>query len=81
MKFLAGFEENERTKPILSSVVHMSDQIGMMALTEGVETDEQRDFLKSIGCERAQGFFFGKPMEKDELVDFISSGKLVIADD
>ncbi len=81
MKFLAGFEENERTKPILSSVVHMSDEIGMMALSEGVETDEQREFLRSIGCERAQGYFFGKPMDKEDLVEFISSGKLVVADD
>ena len=81
MKFLAGFEENERTKPILSSVVHMSDEIGMMALSEGVETDAQREFLKSIGCERAQGYFFGKPMEKEDIVEFISSGKLMVIED
>ena len=81
MKFLAGFEENERTKPILSSVVHMSDEIGMMALSEGVETDEQREFLRSIGCERAQGYFFGKPMDKEDVVEFISSGKLMVIED
>lgn len=81
MKFLTGFEENARTKPILESVVHMADQIHMMALTEGVETDAQREFLRSIGCERAQGYFFGKPMNRDDITEFILSGKLTVADD
>ena len=80
MKFLAGFEENERTKPILESVVRMADQIHMMALTEGVETDSQRDFLRSIGCERAQGYLFGKPMNREDLTEYILSGKLTVAD-
>ncbi|MCR5675845.1 MAG: bifunctional diguanylate cyclase/phosphodiesterase [Lachnospiraceae bacterium] len=81
MKFLSGFEENERTKPILSSVVHMADEINMMALSEGVETDAQRDFLRSIGCERAQGYLFGKPMNREDLTEYILSGKLIVADD
>ena len=35
-------------------------------LCEGVETAEHYEFLKEIGCERAQGYYFGRPMPLDE---------------
>ena len=80
MTFLRDFENNDKTRPILSNIVHMADDLEILALSEGVETDEQRSFLKSIGCERAQGYFFGKPMKKEDLRSFIESGQLTIAD-
>ena len=40
--------------------------MGIAPLCEGVETEEQYNFLKGLGCERAQGYFFGKPMPMDE---------------
>ena len=36
--------------------------MGLAPLCEGVESAEQLAFLREIGCERAQGYFFGKPM-------------------
>ncbi|MCR4764247.1 MAG: bifunctional diguanylate cyclase/phosphodiesterase [Lachnospiraceae bacterium] len=80
MTFLRDFDNNDKTRPILSNIVHMADDLEILALSEGVETDEQRSFLKSIGCERAQGYFFGKPMKKEDLRSFIESGQLTIAD-
>jgi len=81
MVFLAGFEDNEKTKPIISKVVQLANEINTLALTEGVETDEQREFLKSIGCERAQGYYFGKPMRREDLLGFIEEGKLEVSED
>ena len=46
----------------------------MQTLTEGVETDEAINFLKEIGCERLQGYLFGKPMKKEELIQKIKDG-------
>ncbi len=74
MLFLNKFSENSKTQPILSSIVSLADKIGMQTLTEGVETEEMREFLKSIGCQRLQGFLFGKPMPKDELMRKIQDG-------
>jgi len=61
MKFLSGFDSNEKTTKIINNIVMLTQQLSMVSLTEGVETKEQFDFLKSIGCDRAQGYLFGKP--------------------
>ena len=45
----------------------MARLMGMEALAEGVETLEQFEYLRSIGFDKAQGYFFGKPMELDEI--------------
>ncbi len=75
MKFLSKFSENQKTQPILSGVVSIAQNIGMQTLTEGVETPEMREFLRSIGCERLQGYLFGKPMTKEELRAKIRAGE------
>ena len=80
MKFLAGFPDNSKTKTILNNIVGLTKQLGMLSLTEGVETLEQFEFLRSIGCDRAQGYYFSKPVPYDEMKEKITSGKLAIAD-
>ena len=61
MAFLRDFEANEKSKPILESIVSLAKELDMITLCEGVETREQFEFLASIGCDRAQGYLFGKP--------------------
>ena len=60
MKFLSDL--HIRSKRILASLIHMAKQIGIQTLTEGVETEEQFEFLRNIGCEKVQGSLFGAPM-------------------
>lgn len=74
MAFLSKFSENKKSQPIITSIVSLAQKIGMQTLSEGVETQEAYDFLKSIGCQRLQGFLFGKPMPKDEIIEKILSG-------
>ena len=74
MKFLSNFSGNEKAKAVLKSVVSLANNLGMQTLTEGVETDEAFMFLKQIGCERLQGYLFGKPMQKEELIKKIKNG-------
>lgn len=61
MSFLSTSSEKART--IITSVVRMAKEIGIQALAEGVETEEQYAFLKRIGCEKIQGYYFGRPMD------------------
>ena len=61
MAFLRGFPDNRKSGPILSAIVDLAKDLGLVTLCEGVETLEQFEFLHSIGCDRAQGYYFGKP--------------------
>lgn len=60
MEFLSGFSDS-KTKSIITSCIEMAKNIGIQTLAEGVETKEQFEFLKNIGCEKVQGYYFGKP--------------------
>ena len=77
MIFLRGFETNPNCKLILKSIVDLAKSLGLSTLTEGVETREQFEFLREIGCDKAQGYYFGKPMPREELLKAIAEGKLV----
>ncbi|WP_303105210.1 EAL domain-containing protein [uncultured Mitsuokella sp.] len=59
MGFLRNF--TDKSRQIITSTIDMAKRLGIKTLTEGVETQEQADFLASIGCGRLQGYFFGKP--------------------
>ncbi len=61
MEFVRGL--GEKSKKIVKAVVSMAKDLGLQTLTEGVETREQFEFLKGIGCEKVQGYLFGRPME------------------
>lgn len=77
MKFLHNFDGNEKTRVILRNIITLAKDIGMLTLTEGVETKDVCDFLTEIGCEKLQGFFFGKPMPRSEIMEKIRAGVYV----
>ena len=68
MAFLRTFETNKKTQVILAAIVNMAKELGIHTLAEGVETQEQYDFLRRIGCEKLQGYLFGKPKPVSEFV-------------
>ena len=60
MKFLHPF--TEKSRKILKSLVSMAKDLHIHTLAEGAETKEQCDFLREIGCEKIQGYYYGKPI-------------------
>lgn len=66
MAFLRHFDRPQ-TRVVLTSIARMMRQLGVRTLMEGVETAEQLDFLRSIGCDYVQGFYLGRPMPADAL--------------
>ena len=74
MKFLSNFEGNQKARTILQNVIKLAKDLGMQTLTEGVETNEACDFLRENGCEKLQGYLFGKPMSKIEFQVKIDEG-------
>ena len=68
LKFLADSQgvENGRADSILNSVVRMAKRLDVPVIAEGVETQTQVDFLRTIGCEYAQGYFFSEPVPVED---------------
>ncbi|MDO4989119.1 MAG: GGDEF domain-containing phosphodiesterase [Eubacteriales bacterium] len=64
---------------ILRELVYVSRQLGIHTLIEGVETAEQFAFVKEIGCELAQGFYFQKPESLDQILKRVRGGEAVKA--
>lgn len=58
-------------KNMLASLISMAKTLGIHTLTEGVETNEQREFLLDIGCEAQQGFYYARPLSREALIEQI----------
>jgi len=66
MNFLGNTENLERSRIILESIVNLSRNLNMKTVAEGVETEEQFDFLRAAGCDIYQGYYFAKPLPVEE---------------
>ncbi|MBD0334102.1 MAG: EAL domain-containing protein [Cyanobacteria bacterium Co-bin13] len=64
--FIQDLTHNQKVSHIISTIVALGKSLGLSIVAEGVETVQQLDFLKSIQCETAQGFFFYRPISADE---------------
>ena len=60
-------ESNQREKIILSNIVHMAEELNMHVISEGIETAKQVDFLKEMGCDIAQGYYYSRPCHMEQL--------------
>jgi diguanylate cyclase (GGDEF)-like protein/PAS domain S-box-containing protein len=64
-------EQQKQNQAIVKSIIHMSHSLNMKVIAEGVETNEQLDFLTSERCDEMQGFLFSKPLPPKELTKFL----------
>lgn len=64
--FIDAMLEDDAGNVIVGSIVEMMNRLGYETVAEGVEENEQYDFLKEIGCTYIQGYLLGKPMPEDE---------------
>ena len=70
--FLRSLDKNPKTKKLMGYIISGARGMGLSPLCEGVETETHFEILKELGCERAQGYFFGKPMPLEEALENIS---------
>lgn len=74
MAFLRHF--NERSRKIIKSIVVMAKTLGIHTLAEGAETREQVEFLRSIGCEKIQGFYYSRPRPWQDIEQWMKAEKI-----
>ncbi len=71
MKFMDGIVSSEKGKIVINTIVEMTKKLDMPIVVEGVETEEQYEYLRSIGCEMIQGYYFSKPVPAEKFKELI----------
>ena len=66
-----SIHKEDAAKILLENMISMLLKMGRKIVVEGIETKEQYDYLASQGITYAQGFYFSKPVPKDEFLKFI----------
>ena len=64
-KSLIDLINSEAEETVLRSTMEMVRSMGMQIIAEGVERQEQADFLENLGCDEIQGYFYYRPMEAE----------------
>jgi EAL domain-containing protein (putative c-di-GMP-specific phosphodiesterase class I) len=67
-RFVHGLEHNSNDVAITQAIIALSHSLGLRVIAEGVETRSQFAFLKNHGCEAAQGFLIGRPLEEKDFL-------------
>jgi len=81
LHFMRRFSDSEKSRMILVELMKMALSLGLDTLVEGVETQEQADFLNRIGCDKAQGYLYSKPIPLEEILDCYGSGRGIRQED
>ncbi len=71
--FIDNAETDHRGRVIVEAIISMASKIQLHTICEGVETKQQRDFLKDAGCEMVQGFFYARPMPYSDFAALLDS--------
>ena len=66
--FVSGIPESKDDSAIVEAIVAMAHSLQLKVVAEGVETKEQFDFLRTLGCDQIQGYYFSKPIPANEVV-------------
>jgi EAL domain-containing protein (putative c-di-GMP-specific phosphodiesterase class I) len=70
--FVIDLEKHEQNRVIVESTVRMAHALGLQVVAEGVETERESEYLKSIGYDFGQGYWFARPMPAAECFDWVA---------
>ena len=70
-RFIENMMTSDKGRNILEHVLQMASNLDITVLAEGVETKEQIELLRSIGCDQVQGYYYAKPMPEDEFFELL----------
>jgi diguanylate cyclase (GGDEF)-like protein/PAS domain S-box-containing protein len=72
--FIQGVEHDSKDAAITANLASLAHALGLQAIAEGVESDEQLTSVRELGCDLAQGFLFARPMPTDDMSKMLASG-------
>ncbi len=71
--FVVEMEKDEKNKQIIETIVTLAHTLHKQVIVEGIETKEQLDQIKQLGCEFGQGDYFAKPLPAEEAGNFLKN--------
>lgn len=71
--FIDVMNDNESTKQYVATIISIGHILHLGVISEGVESDDQIDTLRSVGCDYIQGFVWGRPMPVDEAFELVKT--------
>lgn len=77
--FLKNISHDEQSNELMRSMVQIAQNLGMMVVAEGVETQDQLDFLCGLGCEYGQGYLFSRPVPVSEVEKLLEQARVKAA--
>lgn len=69
--FIINLDSDEQSYIITSAVINMAHGLGMSVVAEGIEGPGAEGFLKRLGCDYGQGYYYARPVRLDELLDYL----------
>lgn len=70
--FIDNIVSNKKSKQLLKSILYLASSLKIKTIAEGVETEEQAEILKALGCDYVQGFFYSKPLSSEAFYKLLS---------
>lgn len=70
--FIRDCHENEEDRALVSTIVSLGKSLGLSLIAEGVEQVEHVEFLNELDCEEIQGYWYSRPLEGHDLIEFIA---------
>ena len=68
---IVAYFANKKARYVMDAAMHMIHGMGLKIVSEGIETDEQFDKMSELGISYIQGFYFSRPLEKKEFIQFL----------
>jgi EAL domain-containing protein (putative c-di-GMP-specific phosphodiesterase class I) len=74
--FIRNLPQDSDNQAITQAIITMGNNLSLTVVAEGVETKEQKDFLRGLICDEMQGFYFSKPIAPDKFADLLRNHHL-----
>ncbi|MBE0500127.1 MAG: EAL domain-containing protein [Desulfuromonadales bacterium] len=75
--FILDLDSNRDSQVIIEMIIDLAAKLNMEIIAEGIETEQQKNFLISRGCYLMQGYLFARPMPADDFTRFLESSQLL----
>src|SRR5690606_23384374 len=76
-RFMAELQRSRSDRRLVSAMINLAQNLGKIVIAEGVENEEQKNWLQHSGCDQMQGHYFSSPLFLDEMIQLLhENGKL-----